>query len=177
MATPKIRPIGIVIDKITMPIEHVESGQSYETHISQLSTNELGQIKKSKWLFDWKAEILAPDRNVYKLIAKEYPSVVQGLLSISDKRDHIFLNLIESSKENRGDGNIYAGVPANLFAFACKRSFESGYEGVVAFTSKTKLVDHYVQNFGAEILRGNDLYIGTKASIVLVKSYFKNFFQ
>jgi len=43
------------------------------------------------------------------------------------------MHLIESVKFNKGKLKIYAGVPGNLVAFACKRSFDKGYEGYLAF--------------------------------------------
>ena len=37
------------------------------------------------------------------------------------------MHLIESNKFNRGAKKVYLGVPGNLVAFACKYSFEKGY--------------------------------------------------
>jgi hypothetical protein len=44
---------------------------------------------------------------------------------------------------------MYAGVPGNLVAFACKLSFQCGQEGNVSFFSKTQLVQHYIDSLGA----------------------------
>ena len=79
---------------------------------------------------------------VYKLVILENPNIIQGLISLQDRGDHIFMPLIESSKFNRGDKKIYLGVPGNLVAFACKISFEKGYGGYVSFESKSKLKEH-----------------------------------
>jgi hypothetical protein len=70
-------------------------------------------------------------------------NIPQGLLSISDYGDHIFMHLIESAPFNFGKPKLYEGVPGNLVAFACKASVEKGYEGFVSFFSKTKLIAHY----------------------------------
>ena len=56
--------------------------------------------------------------------------------------------LIESNIFNRGAKKIYLGVPGNLVAFACKVSFENGYDGYVSFESKTKLKEHYQKIVG-----------------------------
>ena len=56
MATPKIRAVGVVIDKITNSIEHVETGEVFATSMVRLVSEDLAQIKKTKWLFDWKDE-------------------------------------------------------------------------------------------------------------------------
>lgn len=79
---------------------------------------------------------------VYKLVILENPNIIQGLISLQDRGDHIFMPLIESSKFNRGDKKIYLGVPGNLVAFTYKISFEKGYGGYVSFESKSKLKEH-----------------------------------
>lgn len=82
------------------------------------------------------------------------------------------MSLIESSKFNRGAKKVYLGVPGNLVAFACKMSFEKGYEGFVSFESKTKLITHYQATLGANILFGNIMAINTRAATKLVERYF-----
>jgi hypothetical protein len=91
---------------------------------------------------------------------------------MQDRGDHIFMALIESATFNRGVKKVYLGVPANLVAFACKYSFDLGYEGYVSFESKTRLVDHYKKTLGAHVLFGNILAINTHAAEALVKQYF-----
>ena len=66
---------------------------------------------------------------------------------MTDKGDHIYMNLIESVKFNKGKTKIYAGVPGNLVAFACKIAFSKGYEGYLAFDAKIVLVKHYQETF------------------------------
>ncbi len=82
------------------------------------------------------------------------------------------MHLIESAKFNRGQGKIYKGVAASLVAFACKISFEKGYDGVVAFAAKSQLIEHYKQTLGAKQFAGNKMYIETKEALNLVKQYF-----
>ena len=52
------------------------------------------------------------------------------------------MNLLESAPFNVGKKKLYEGVSGNLVAFACKLSFQKGFEGYVAFTSKTNLIKH-----------------------------------
>ncbi len=101
--------------------------------------------------------------------------IIQGLISITDKGDHIFMDLIESAKFNKGKGKLYKGVAGNLVAFACKTSFEKGYEGVVSFIAKTQLIDHYTETLGAKLFSGNRMFIDTKESKILTTKYFKDF--
>jgi hypothetical protein len=62
--------------------------------------------------------------------------VIQGLLSLEDRRDHIYVHLVENAKRNRGRSKMFTGVAGNLFAFACKMAFEKGYKGDVALLPK-----------------------------------------
>jgi len=83
------------------------------------------------------------------------------------------MHLVESAKFNLGKHKLYLGVPGNLVSYACKVSFDKGYEGFVAFDSKTALVEHYQKTLGATHLGGRKMYIDTKAAGKLVSQYFK----
>jgi hypothetical protein len=126
-------------------------------------------IKKSAWLFNWHLELKTAQREVFKLSTVNNPDIIQGLLCLEDKNDHIFLHLLESAKFNKGKRKIYLGVAGNLVAFACKTSFEKGF---VAFDSKTALIKHYEQTLGATRFRGQRMFIETRAAAQLVNKYF-----
>ena len=145
------------------------------TEVLLLSNSDLKLItKKNGWLFNWKEEFLATEKEVYKLTILHNEHIIQGLASISIKSDHIFLNLIESASFNRGENKLYEGVPGNLVAFACRLSFQRGFEGYVAFHSKTQLVKHYEKTLKA-IHHGNQLMVvDTIAATELVNKYFKS---
>lgn len=170
MANPQT--FDIEIDKLTRSIENAISGDSFKTEILELALDDLKRIKKSEWLFDWKYEAKQADKTVYKLVIEKNSRIVQGLISIQDRGDHIFMALIESSKFNRGADKLYLGVPGNLVAFACKLSLDKGYAGYVSFESKTKLKEHYQKSLGAHVLFGNVMAIDTKAARKLVNQYF-----
>ncbi len=153
-------------------IENTITGEWFETTVLPVATNE---IKKAAWLFNWKAELTNSEKQVYKLTTKENPKVLQGLVSISDEKDHIFLHLVENARFNRGKDKLYNGVALNLFAFACKLSFEAKYDGVVAFVSKTALREYYVKLLAAKIYGANRLFIDTPQAVTLVQNYFKDF--
>lgn len=59
---------------------------------------------------------------------------------------------------NKGGEKMYEGVSGNLVAFACRLSFQRGFDGNVSFISKTQLVNHYVKTLGA-FHAGNRLMI------------------
>jgi len=130
-------------------------------------------IKKTDWQFNWQEQIKLNDRETYKLVIKDNPKIVQGLLSISDQGDHIYMHLIESAKFNKGKAKIYSGVPGNLVAFACKVSFDKGYDGYLAFDAKTVLVKHYQETLYATHFKGTKMMIETPAANRLISKYFK----
>lgn len=100
------------------------------------------------------------------------PDIIQGLTSISDLNDHYYLHLVESAPFNMGKNKLYEGVPGNLFAFACKSSWDKGYQGFVVFTSKTKLIDHYEKSLGATHVGNHKMVIFPHEALNLIKKYF-----
>jgi len=162
----------IEIDKLTRSIENSITGDSFKTQVIELSPADIKYLKKSDWLFDWKAEAKETSKKIYKLVIIDNPKIVQGLISLQDRSDHIFMSLIESNRFNRGAKKVYLGVPGNLVAFACKLSFDKGYGGYVSFESKSKLKEHYQKTLGAYILFGNVMAINTSAANKLIQQYF-----
>lgn len=69
---------------------------------------------------------------------------------------------------------MYFGVAGNLFAFACKFSFEKGYEGYVAFDSMSALIKHYKKKLGATHFKGQRMFIETVNAMKLVKKHFQD---
>ncbi|MBD0350137.1 MAG: hypothetical protein ICV65_03175 [Flavisolibacter sp.] len=161
------------VDKLTKSIENASTGETFDTEIIRLTAKESKRITKADWQFDWKKELKDTRKEVYQLSTVDNPNVIHGLISMEDKGDHIFMHLVESAKFNKGKSKIYLGVPGNLVAFACKRSIEKGYDGYVAFDSKTVLIEHYNKTLGATHLGGQRMYIDDKAAVKLIEQYFK----
>jgi len=162
------------VDKLTNSIENALTGEVFDTEITRLSIKDNRKIKKADWLFDWKKELKDSTKEVYKLTTINNLTIIQGLLSIEDKQDHIFMHLIESSSFNKGKNKVYWGVPGNLVAYACKVAFERSYQGFVAFDSKTALIEHYQQTLGAIHFRGLRMFLETTAATKLVRQYFRD---
>ena len=161
--------------KLTNSIENIISGDSFPTDIIIVTLQDLKSVtKKNGWLFDWKYELKQPARDVYKLTIVNNTSVIQGLISLEVKFDHVYIHAIESAPFNRHKTKIYVGVPGNLVAFACKLSFQRGHEGNVSFLSKTQLVAHYIESLGAFHFGGRVMIIDNKAAAILINKYFPN---
>ena len=175
MKRQKKQGLDFVVDKLTNSIENVVSGDSFSTDITLIESQDLKTItKKNEWQFDWKLEFKQPNRDVYKLTIVNNQFVIQGLISLEIKSDHVYMHLVESAPFNKGKMKIYAGVPGNLVAFACKLSFERGYDGYLAFDAKTALVKHYEETLYATHFKGTKMIIETPAAVRLINQYFKN---
>jgi len=164
-----------VIDKLTNSIQNTISGDSFATEVSRLTKADLKQVtKKNGWNFNWKQELDNNTREVYKLTITNNPTIIQGLLSFTVKPDHIYMELVESAPFNLGRNKLYEGVPGNLVAFACKVSFQHGFDGFLSFTAKTKLIEHYEKTLGAYHFGNHLMIIHTKVAQHLIDKYFKS---
>lgn len=166
--------LGFEVDKLTNSIENVKSGDRFPTEISLLTIAEVkGLTRKLGWQFNWMSEIRRPSREVYKLTITNNPNIIQGVVSLEVKTDHVYVHLIESAPFNIGKDKTYLGVPGNLVAFACKLSFQRGGEGYVSLLSKTKLIEHYEKSLGAVHVGGRNMVITTETALILTNKYFK----
>jgi hypothetical protein len=166
--------LDFIIDKLTNSIENVVTGDSFATDISLLKSTDLKNVSKKKgWLFDWKYEFKQPKRDVFKLTIVNNSEIIQGLICVEVKEDHVYMHLVESSPFNKGKTKVYSGVPGNLVAFACKLSFQRGHDGNVSFLSKTQLVKHYEKTLGAFHFGGRIMIIETPSALKLINKYFK----
>jgi hypothetical protein len=160
---------GFIIDRLTDSILNTISGDSFQTEIMTLKKSDLKSIlKKNGWNFDWKTEFNDLKKEVYKLTIVNNPNIIQGLLSITIESDHIYMDLLESAPFNIGKGKLYEGVAGNLVAYACKTSFQKGYDGFVAFTAKTRLINHYEETLGAYHFKNQRMIIDTEPAKFLV---------
>lgn len=173
MKKDKSIELDFVIDKLTNSIENVITGDSFKTEISVVTQSDLKSLtKKNGWLFDWRSESREPARDIFKLTIVGNPTIIQGLISLEVKIDHVYMHLVESASFNKGKAKMYSGVPGNLVAFACKLSFQRGHEGNVSFLSKSQLVDHYVKTLGAFHFGGRIMIIETQSALKLIDRYF-----
>jgi hypothetical protein len=167
--------LDFLIDKLTNSVENVVTGDSFQTEVSVVSVVDLKNVtKKNNWLFDWKFEHKQPEREVYKLTILGNPNIIQGLICIEVKADHVYMHLVENAPFNKGKTKIYSGVAGNLVAFACRLSFQRGHDGNVSFLSKSQLIEHYENTLGAIHFGGRIMIIETKAALKLIDRYFKS---
>lgn len=167
--------LDFTVDKLTNSIENTKTGDSFTTEISLVEMNDLkGLIRKNGWQFNWASEFKNPSREVYKLTITNNFHIIQGVISLEVKTDHVYMHLLESAPFNIGKDKVYFGVPGNLVAFACRLSFQRGGEGYVSFLSKTKLIEHYEKSLGAIHFGGHKMVITTENALILTNKYFKS---
>lgn len=168
-------PLDFEIDKLTNSIQNTISGDSFHTEVSRFTKTDLKQVtKKRGWVFNWKFELDDNTKEVYKLTINNNPNIIQGILSITIEQDHVYMDLLESAPFNRGKNKLYEGVAGNLVAYACKVSFQNGFDGYTSFTAKTKLIEHYVKTLDAYHFGGLLMIINSIAANKLIDKYFKS---
>jgi hypothetical protein len=172
----KNRPqkLDFIVDKLTNSIENTTTGDKLETKVVHLSEADLKNISpKHGWQFNWQKEYSYQNHELYKLIIPGNQNIIQGLISLEIRHLHVFMHLLESASFNKGRSKIYAGVPGNLVAFACRQSFQFGFDGYVSFFAKTQLVDHYKKTLGAIQMSDQSMVIETRAALSLIEQYFR----
>ena len=162
------------IDKLTSSIESTNTGEIKATKITIVEQTELRRFnKKGSWLFDWKnLHKEYPNCSVYKLTTIDFEDETQGLIACENRQNFLFIVLIENAPLNRKPTKKYLGVLGNLVAFVCKLSFEKGFDVIVAFDAKTKLIDHYKSVLKASHIGRGRMMINTPESRELVDKYF-----
>ena len=161
------------IDKITESIENSQTGEVYKTLVLPINMSDLQGInKKNNWLFDWKLEFSQHEHKIYKLVIEIEPNNIQGLISLEKDKGFILMNLLENAPFNIGKNKKYFWVACNLVAYGCKLSKECGFDGVLAFDSKTNLISHYENTLGAVKLGGSRMAIIEERANFLISKYF-----
>ncbi len=163
--------LDFLVDKLTNSIQNTISGDSFQTEISRFTFADCKQVvKRNGWNFNWKSELDNEINEVYKLTIVGNPNII----SIRRESNHIFMNLLENAPFNIGKNKLYEGVAGNLVAYACKLSFQFGFEGFLSFTAKTRLIKHYEETLDAYHFGGHKMIIPTHSAKILTDKYFKS---
>lgn len=82
--------VDIEIDELTNSIRNLISGDNFSTDISRITKIDLKRVaKKEGWLSDWKLELKQPEREIYKLTIVNNRSIIQGIISLEVRVDHV----------------------------------------------------------------------------------------
>lgn len=153
-----------------MKLKHKLSGEELDAAISELAKKDYKTIKKDKgFSFDWKVE---KNNEVYKIYLLSDKKEILGLMSLIDRKDEyrVHLNLLEIKKTHQGREKEVERIAGCLIAFAASAAIKRGYYGFVSLEPKTKLIDHYQDNYG---FRQYGRYLGIEGdtSQYLVNKY------
>jgi hypothetical protein len=95
-------------------------------------------------------------------------------MSLEPAEGFILVHLLESAPHNVGQNKLFRGVPGNLFAFACARSFAMNFDGYFALEAKSELIEHDKISLGAEqVGASNRMIIPSDGALRLVEQYHK----
>ena len=121
------------------------------------------------WEFEWSLSVGASVQKVDYLVGDQ----LQGLVQFERVPESLFnfIYLIEAAPWNRGRRKAVNNVVGVLFATVAQDSLDAGFDGFVAFRSKTVLKDHYIKKYGAKVLYDDQLFFDTAASRKLVEDY------
>ncbi|MFN6374960.1 MAG: hypothetical protein ACK4YD_07320 [Chitinophagia bacterium] len=165
--------VDIEIDFLTESVVEAATGIIHETYITSVSQVLIKSIhKKSGWSFNWRKEFKSTGRKIFMLTLKNDLSNLLGLISLEVMEDHVHVHLVESSPDNLGAQKKFLGIGGNLFAFACKTSFDNGFCGNIAFISKTNLIQHYSLTLGAVYIGNYRMIIRENEAIFLISKYY-----
>lgn len=167
--------VSITIDKLTDCLIDTTTGEKVKTHYEPavISASEAKQLIKDGWNFSWD-KTQEEGYEVYKLFV-EGSDQLQGMISFKadEKSLYVDVDVVESAPHNIGHSGQHIGVGGHLFAIACESSFNHGFDGFVAFTAKTNLIEYYETELGATQLVGSRMAIETPMAQYLVDKYLK----
>lgn len=125
------------------------------------------------WNFDW-FELYSSRSTIYKLHIKKE---IIGLLKLEWENEYHFnLANIELSPINIGSKGKFKNVADILFAYAALQSFKlnkAEYKGFLAFKSKGKLINHYIEKYNAELLFRDRMIISPSNCKLLIMKQLK----
>lgn len=162
--------VNILIDELTDCLVDRETGEIVETEYKErFRTIEPKEYRG--WKFDWSITE-KNGYNIYELFLKD-DDIVQGRISLKIDGGVADVDIVETAPHNFTHDGKYKGVGGHLFAIACQVSLENGCDGVVAFTSKTDLVDHYKKELNAVEIQPRRLVIFEDAAQILLEKYIR----
>ena len=162
--------VDIQIDKLTDCLIEREFDSIVDTEYMERIT----AIKKKDytgWKFDW-STTQKNGYTIYELFVED-DDTVQGRISLKIDGGVADIDIVESAPHNYGHNGKYIGVGGHLFAIACQISLEAGCDGVVAFTSKSDLVEYYKRELKAVEVMPRRLVIFEDAAEILLDKYIR----
>lgn len=160
--------IDILIDSLTNCLINSITKEEVKTEY-RLRKTPIKPKDYDGWRFNWSIT----EKNgydIYELFVKD-SETVQGRISLKIDGGVADVDIVETAPHNYGNKGMYEGIGAHFFAIACQVSLEAGCDGVVAFTSKSNLVDYYKEKLKAIEIWPRRLVIFEDAAQRLLNKY------
>lgn len=146
--------------------------ESYEGYFLSLGLSDLNKVqnKDNFPTFDWRSEILNPERYCYKLVV-EGNNDIQALVSYS--MDEGFLTIHYLEKNNMNTHPIALSITGPVLSFVSHESEYLGNEGFVVILIKKspRIIRHY-ERYGALYIGKNRMIIDDVAAKELIALYY-----
>lgn len=162
--------VEVLIDKLTDCLVERATGKIVNTiYIEHIFP--IGKYENRGWKFDW----IKTQKNGYAIyeLFVDNDDIVQGRISVKIEGGVANVDIVETAPHNYGHTGKYEGVGAHLFAIACQLSMDAGCDGVVAFTSKSDLVEHYKETLHAVEIMPRRMVIFEDAAQILLDKYMR----
>ncbi|MEL6696682.1 MAG: hypothetical protein AAFP89_10590 [Bacteroidota bacterium] len=140
------------------------------TSVNMLPTKSQG------WNFTWRSLYLKNKSAMFfALSLRASPDQIEGILMLEVHfNEMVYMPNIEISPQNIGSRGRYRNVAGCLLAYASSVSFTHGqgaYHGYLTFTSKTELIELYMNKYGAQLAAGHNMYFNPETGKKLMKKY------
>lgn len=145
---PRKNQISLRIDKLTESLQDAQTGESLLTNFRRATVRDIAKAKV--WLFDWRRELKISE--VYSLFTKGASRDIQGLISIQDRGDHIWVNLAEAAPHNLGKTKRYKGEFAKIKMILAKKKKQNAKVTITDRDLRTAGLEHLIADSG----NGND---------------------
>lgn len=137
--------IDIAIDSLTPCLIERATGEVLTTEMVSV---KLKNKEYAGWNFDWSL----PYKTGYEVYALKIVGTdqIQGLIAwtIDFENKAVHVDIAETAPHNFGSMGKYEGVGSHLFAFACYKALQAGYD-YIYFDAKTNLIEYYKERLGA----------------------------
>ncbi len=162
--------VDVLIDRITDCLIDTGTGEEVEPEYRKRETPIRPKDYRG-WIFNWSITE-ENGYDIYELFIKD-DDTVQGRISVKIVGGVADVEIVEAALHNYSHKGRYAGVGAHLFAIACQVSLDAGCDGVVAFTSKSDLVEYYMERLNAAEITPRRMVIFESAAQILLDKYMR----
>ncbi|MEX2485542.1 MAG: hypothetical protein WED10_13305 [Brumimicrobium sp.] len=120
---------------------------------------------------DWVSELSDPGNHVWRLKTSTFPGTLAYIsLRYDNNESFVFVNLIERKQWNHV--KPFENIGETLMAFACFQSLDAGFDGIVSFHAKSRLIQYYQVHMNAQrIGKSHKMVILERDALSLINNY------